>query len=65
MTVRTLVACDGNHNDRPGMALEVCRGFLPVTGEQPPDDYADRHGWTRDGDRDLCPSCARARKDTA
>lgn len=64
MTFRLLIACDGTPADREGMALESCRAFLPV-GDPSRDDAddlvarANRAGYRVDGDRHLCPDCAR------
>ena len=68
MTVRVIVSCDGDHGDRPDMALESCRGFLPVGNVTDGTvavarASAQMRGYTRDGDRDLCPACTRARKE--
>jgi hypothetical protein len=71
MTLRLLVQCDGTPADRPGMALESCRGFLPVVPRylptsqtidpDSPIDEAAAVGWTSTAaGRDLCPSCSRA-----
>ena len=63
MTARLLIACDGTPADRPGMALERCRAYLPTgaTALLGARMAAVDAGWTPlpDG-RDLCPSCTRA-----
>jgi hypothetical protein len=68
VTVRVLVQCDGTPADRPGMALERCRAFLPTSVDTWAPDHrrdafreAGEHGWnvTREDGRDLCPACAR------
>lgn len=62
MTVRILIACQGTKADRPTVALETCRAFLPTRAGTPALAVleAKRAGWSyRDG-RDLCPSCTAA-----
>jgi len=70
VTLRLLVQCDGTRDDRPTMALETCRAFLPVAPRylpmsqtidpDSPIDVAHEAGWSQVGGRDLCPSCTRA-----
>lgn len=63
MTARLLIACDGTPADRPGMALETCRGFWPSRAAYMLGARIDAAaaGWTQPRpDRDLCPSCTRA-----
>lgn len=67
MTVRLLVQCDGTPDDRPGMALERCRAFLPLHDPQANAAEYRPLGWSRTPDgRHLCPACTRTtpRKDT-
>ena len=72
MTLRLLVTCDGTPADRPGMALERCRAYLPVEPRylptsqtidpDSPIDVAHGAGWSQTpGGRDLCPACTRTR----
>jgi hypothetical protein len=74
VTVALLVRCDGTRADRPSMALERCRAFLPTSVDVWSPNHrrdafreAGAHGWnvTRDDGRDLCPSCDRARRSTS
>jgi hypothetical protein len=62
VSLRLLVQCDGTPADRPGMALERCRAFLPLTYSTGVRArlIANHDGWSHDGDRDLCPTCTRA-----
>jgi hypothetical protein len=64
VTYRILICCDGTPVDRPGMALERCRAFLPVTPAEPAEmaTAVNRAGWrARDTDgTHLCPACVRA-----
>lgn len=63
MTARLLIACDGTPRDRPGMALERCRGFLPMPVADPAvlAEQANAAGWRVLGERHLCPACSRDR----
>lgn len=64
VTFRILIRCDGTPAERPLMALEQCRAFLPLT-PAPAEELvaaANAAGWTvrdRDGAH-LCPACTRA-----
>jgi hypothetical protein len=63
VSVRLLVVCDGTPADRPSMALETCRAYLPTgaTALLGARVAALDAGWLCDlTGRDLCPSCARA-----
>ncbi len=72
MTARLLIACDGTPADRPGMALETCRGFVPTRAAtvDAARTEAITAGWLTRWDpgtwpapsrqQDLCPSCRRA-----
>jgi hypothetical protein len=72
VTLRVLVSCNGTREDRPSMALESCRAYLPIapkylptSGTIDPDHPITRAslvGWTQDGSRDLCPACTRGRR---
>jgi hypothetical protein len=61
VSVQLLVRCDGTPDDRPGMALERCRAFLPVdrASHEGARNEATAQGWRCSLDRDLCPACAR------
>lgn len=72
MTAGVIVQCDGTPADRPGMALERCRAFLPTPALSPDEArhvYGRPAGWTSRWDpatwpapsklQDLCPACAR------
>lgn len=66
MTVRLLVCCDGTPDDRPGMALETCRAYLPTSSSFTGGARAKAidAGWHCDlFGRDLCPACIRAIND--
>jgi hypothetical protein len=64
VTFRVLVCCDGLPKDRPFMALENCRAFLPLTVRPIPEmvQAVNTAGWkVREEDgAHLCPACVRA-----
>ncbi len=72
MTVALIVQCNGTPADRPGMALESCRAFLPTRATTIDEARAEALGknWGMRWDpdmwpapsvlQDLCPSCVRA-----
>lgn len=64
MSWRVLILCDGTPAERPLMALETCRAFLPLAPAPAPELVAEANaaGWTvreEDGAH-LCPACTRA-----
>lgn len=61
MTTALIVRCDGTPADRPGMALERCRAFLPLplVGPVRLAELANAAGYRVLRDRHLCPACAR------
>lgn len=65
MTFRILICCDGTPAERPLMALETCRAFLPLPAEPPAEELVlaiNSAGWRvrQEDGAHLCPACVRA-----
>jgi hypothetical protein len=62
VTLLVVVSCDGTRADRPTMALGRCRAFLPLpfVDALTLAELTGAAGYRVDGDRVLCPACARS-----